>query len=338
MSPTVSIVVPLYNRKHLISRCVDSVLAQTFSDWELIIVDDGSTDEPQEILDALQARDARIRVLRQPNGGVSSARNTGINEARGEYIQFLDSDDELAPEALAYTTSVVKQMQAEVVAFGFGETCVDDELPVAQERVFEQAPDYLFALMQHDFLCVPWNKLWKRSLIGRTRFCPNVSWGEDFIFNIEVLRGIQKAALVQRCLYCVHVDSPFSLSRNYNPNGFDDFLAQAHTINSLLAESRFAELKRSFYIYLWSCYMQCVRKLCVCSGLPYSDIVSQLHVWNVHPRVAELKLQYAASNKTWVSRLLRHGFILPVPLVQRMVVLKSRIVAAVRAMKKRAIH
>lgn len=329
MQPFVSVIVPLYNRKHFIRRCVESVLRQTFADWELIIVDDGSTDEPQEILAALQAHDARIRVLSQPNGGVSSARNHGLEEARGEYIQFLDSDDELASEALAYTTSVVKQTQAEVVAFGYGETCIDDEPPVPQEKEFEQAADYLFALMQHDFLCVPWNKLWKRSLIGGTRFCPNVSWGEDFIFNLEVLRSIQKAALVPRSLYCVHVDSPLSLSRNYNPKGFDDFLAQAHAINALLAEPRFTELKRVFCIYLWSCYMQCIRKLCLGSGLPYRKKVEQLRIWNAHPIVINL-LPYAAQNKTYVSRLMQHRVTLLVPLLQPWVERKSRLAAMLR--------
>ena len=96
----VSIIVPCYNSTRYLSACVDSVLAQTMPDFEVLLIDDGSTDGTLALAQALAARDARLRVLHQENAGVSAARNLGLAHARGEWITFVDSDDLLAPDAL----------------------------------------------------------------------------------------------------------------------------------------------------------------------------------------------------------------------------------------------
>ena len=96
-SPLISVIVPVYCCADTLERCVQSVLAQDFADWELILVDDGSPDQSGALCDAFAARDSRITALHQKNGGASAARNAGLNAAQGTYIDFLDSDDLLAP-------------------------------------------------------------------------------------------------------------------------------------------------------------------------------------------------------------------------------------------------
>ena len=96
-SPLISVIVPVYRCADTLERCVQSVLAQDFADWELILVDDGSPDQSGALCDAFAARDSRITALHQKNGGASAARNAGLNAAQGTYIDFLDSDDLLAP-------------------------------------------------------------------------------------------------------------------------------------------------------------------------------------------------------------------------------------------------
>lgn len=338
MSPLVSVIVPLYNRKALIRRCVESVLKQTFGDWELIIVDDGSTDAPEEVLASLQACDSRIRIIRQPNGGVSVARNTGLDAAQGEYIQFLDSDDELLPDALAYTTAEMQREQADVVAFHFTHNAIcDKQTSPAGAAVFVHAPDFMYTLMQRNLLCGPVNKLWKRSVIAESRFCPSVSWGEDFIFNLRVLQKMRRGVYSSRGLYCVHADAPVSLSRSYAPNGFSDFLAQAQVVDSLLDVMPDHKLRRIFYVYLWACYMQCIKKLCVGSGLSFLKKLEILKSWDKHPRVAAL-LPTAGENRTWVSLLAQKHLMLPVPFVQQCVVRKSRLAAMLRRVKSDTRH
>ena len=96
--PLLSIIVPVYDVERYLQKCIDSILAQTFTDFELILVDDGSPDNCPALCDAAAAKDARIRVLHQKNGGLSAARNAGLDVARGEWIGFVDSDDYISPE------------------------------------------------------------------------------------------------------------------------------------------------------------------------------------------------------------------------------------------------
>ena len=98
--PKVSVIVPVFNTEKYISECIDSILAQTFTDWELILVDDGSKDNSGKICDEYATKDSRVRVLHQPNGGVTSARSNGVKNAKGEWITFVDADDTLPEDAL----------------------------------------------------------------------------------------------------------------------------------------------------------------------------------------------------------------------------------------------
>ncbi len=92
-SPTISVIVPVYNAEKTLRRCVDSILAQTFEDFELILINDGSKDQSGDICDEYAAKDSRVKTIHKTNGGVSSARNAGLRIAQGEYIAFIDSDD-----------------------------------------------------------------------------------------------------------------------------------------------------------------------------------------------------------------------------------------------------
>ncbi len=98
--PAISVIVPVYQAEALLPQCVESVLAQTFSDWELLLIDDGSRDGSPALCDGYAAKDPRIRVFHKPNGGVSTARNLGLEQATGPYIAFLDADDAFEPAAL----------------------------------------------------------------------------------------------------------------------------------------------------------------------------------------------------------------------------------------------
>ena len=96
---TVSIIIPVYNAEHTLERCVDSVLGQEFTDFELLLVDDGSSDGSPALCDRYAAQDSRVRVIHKENGGVSAARNAAMDLAEGEFLQFLDSDDWITPDA-----------------------------------------------------------------------------------------------------------------------------------------------------------------------------------------------------------------------------------------------
>lgn len=117
-NPKVSVIVPVYNVEKLLQRCIDSILAQTFTDFELLLIDDGSKDKSGEICDEYAAKDSRIRVFHKQNGGVSTARNLGIDKAQGEWIYFVDSDDIVLPSALGTFCSLIYS-DSELVMAGF---------------------------------------------------------------------------------------------------------------------------------------------------------------------------------------------------------------------------
>ena len=113
----VSCIIPVYNTEKYLPRCIESVLAQTFVDWELLLIDDGSTDASGSICDEYAAKDERIRVFHKENGGISSARNVGLNYAQGEWIFFVDSDDSLPKTSLESLLS--RSSDANIIAGGF---------------------------------------------------------------------------------------------------------------------------------------------------------------------------------------------------------------------------
>lgn len=198
LMPRVSIIVPVYNAEKTLSRCVDSILNQTYKEFELILVDDGSTDASGAICDEYAGKDVRIHVIHKENSGVSDSRNQGIAEAGGEYLQFLDSDDWISPDATALFVRTAEEQQCDMVIADFyrvkGER-VSQKGAIEEAGLMDKA-GYAANMMQRpaDFYYgVLWNKLYKRSVIEKYRLkmdC-DISWCEDFIFNLEYIRHIQ---------------------------------------------------------------------------------------------------------------------------------------------------
>ena len=194
----VSMIVPVYNSEKTLSRCIDSILNQTYRDFELILLNDGSTDTSGEICDAYAKRDSRVRVVHKENTGVSDTRNRGIDLARGEYLQFLDSDDWITPDATALFVRTATEQQCDMVISQFyrviGEH-VSQKGAIDEDGLMDRST-YANHMMQKpaDFyygvLC---NKFYKRSIITehRLRMDQSISWCEDFMFNLEYVRHTQ---------------------------------------------------------------------------------------------------------------------------------------------------
>ena len=198
MTPTVSMIVPVYNSEKTLSRCIDSILNQTYRDFELILLNDGSTDTSGEICDAYAKRDSRVRVVHKENTGVSDTRNRGIDLARGEYLQFLDSDDWITPDATALFVRTATEQQCDMVISQFyrviGEH-VSQKGAIDEDGLMDRST-YANHMMQKpaDFYYgVLWNKFYKRSIITehRLRMDQSISWCEDFMFNLEYVRHTQ---------------------------------------------------------------------------------------------------------------------------------------------------
>ena len=192
MEPKVSIIVPVYNAEKKLERCVDSILGQEFTDIELILADDGSTDSSGSICDAYAKRDPRVHVIHKPNSGVSSTRNCAMDAAQGTYIQFLDSDDWITPDATKLLVRGIEENSCDMVIADFYRVIgsrVARKSDIDSEDVItrEQYADLMMESPSDFYWGVVWNKLYKRSIIESHHICmdPSISWCEDFIFNME---------------------------------------------------------------------------------------------------------------------------------------------------------
>ena len=203
-----SIIVPVYNAEKTIDRCINSVLNQTYKTFELILLDDGSTDASGQICDAYAGKDERVRVLHKENSGVSDTRNQGIAMARGEYLQFLDSDDWLVPDAAELFVRTAEDHSCDMVIADFyrviGER-VAQKGDIDREGVIDRA-EYASYMMQKpaDFYYgVLWNKFYKRSIIETFGITmdTSVSWCEDFLSNMEYVRHIRSVYVLKLPVY-----------------------------------------------------------------------------------------------------------------------------------------
>ena len=208
MEPTVSIIVPVFNGEKTLERCVESILSQQYADWELLLVDDGSADQSGALCDGFAQRDSRVRVFHQENAGVSAARNLALDNARGVYLQFLDSDDWITPDATSALVRAAEGNQCDLVVADFYRV-VGERLSrkgdIDEDGVLSRV-EYAAHMMENpaDFYYgVLWNKLYRRDIVERyrLRMNPEISWCEDFMFNLEYIRRAERFLALQVPIY-----------------------------------------------------------------------------------------------------------------------------------------
>ena len=205
--PEISVIIPVYNTEKYLSECLDSVLAQTFKDIEIICVNDGSSDNSGRILEEYTKRDTRIKVITQSNQGLSAARNAGLDEAKGEWIAFLDSDDRLPPYALEVLYQIALKSLVEIVAsrsFGNVETSNFD-------YILHKDAFYDFVLDRKIFSSAC-NKLFKASLFQNQRFTKGMLF-EDWPVMTILFSQIQSYATTEIPCYIYREDN-LSITRS----------------------------------------------------------------------------------------------------------------------------
>lgn len=194
----VSVVVPVYKCEQTLHGCVKSLQGQTVREIEIILVDDGSPDGCPGLCDKLAEEDTRIRVVHKSNGGVSSARNAGIEAALGEFLLFVDSDDWV--EADLVERLLERMGEADLVLCGYHHHYMGRDVEKIPGTEVWQGAESFLELYGRGFLNMPWNKLFRREAAGR--FDEGLSLGEDLLFNLDYLRRTAgRAAIVKRPLY-----------------------------------------------------------------------------------------------------------------------------------------
>lgn len=208
MNPTVSIIVPVYNAETTISRCIESIINQEYRDFELLLIDDGSTDSSGTICDRYAAEDSRIRLIHKENTGVSETRNMALDLACGTYLQFLDSDDWITPNATRLFVEEAERYHCDMVISDFYRVVgkrvaqkgdIDDDCVLTQEEfsahMLQNPADFYYGVL--------WNKLYRRDIVEKyhLRMNPQISWCEDFMFNLEYIRHAEVFYALQVPVY-----------------------------------------------------------------------------------------------------------------------------------------
>ena len=205
VSPLISIIVPVYNVEKYIRRCVDSLINQTYRNLEIILVDDGSPDNSGAICDEYAKLDSRIKVIHKENGGVSSARNVGLDNASGEYIGFIDADDYIDLQMYeVLCNNMVNngvQISMGIYALENGKGEFIPHYRVSLTEVLDKAQTIAEMLKQVKYTCSLCDKLFSSKLIGDIRFDETISHNEDLLFVYQLMKNSEKAVYTSKPMY-----------------------------------------------------------------------------------------------------------------------------------------
>ncbi|MGN0600664.1 MAG: glycosyltransferase family 2 protein [Oscillospiraceae bacterium] len=267
----ISIIVPIYNVEKYLEKSLNSFVNQTMEDIEIIIVDDGSPDESYKIYERFAENDPRIKIIKKKNGGVSAARNTGLENATGEFVMFADSDDWMELNCCESMYAEQQRTNADMVlADVIVETNGHPEINhIFKEEFVKDDPkffmDYQKACIGYSYnpmpsgkwktpgLGSPWNKLFRRSLIEseKLRFDPYVNGiYDDNLFTLHYLMHIKKISYIQVPVYTFRIVSE-SITQAYKPNTLETNLKIFERINDFMAETGNKDyFEEAFYVYV----------------------------------------------------------------------------------------
>lgn len=296
----VSIIVPIYNAEKYLDSCIQSVLRQTYTNWELILIDDGSTDKSGRIAEEYGFADERITVFHQKNLGVSLARNQGIDEATGNYVVFLDADDELIEDCLAKTVNIAEETNADVVA---GRSCENQEL--FQDRIIWTGAEALEnSLKDHLFTYSACAKLIRREFIGKTRFTPDIRINEDSYFVFQLLCKQNVFVLTNDVIYFYRANSESSSRTGFSEKYFD--ILKVSDLKYKKIEEQFPQMHDLAKNMLLKARMNVLRILAVRTRDEYRDVEKKLLEY-----ILDNKEDYIPSSKEcnqWMFILSHHLF------------------------------
>ena len=224
----VSVIIPIYNTEKYLRRCVDSVLNQTFVDYEILLIDDGSTDDSASICHEYAQKYDRIKAIHAHHLGVASARNLGLKLAKGKYIMFCDSDDYAEPDWIQTLYETIEKNPDSSVFSAFLKNNIDEG---TEKEVILPNSDNITQMDNTEYYCIYinslssflWNRIYRRDIINKNDlvFPSNLLQGEDLLFNIEYMKLCKNFVHVPKPLYHWVDNNVETLTRVFNPYYFD---------------------------------------------------------------------------------------------------------------------
>lgn len=239
---TVTVIIPVYNAEKFLVECIDSVIGQTYKKLQIILVDDGSNDSCGQICDQYEKKDSRIKVIHQENSGVSSARNTGLYHASGDYVTFVDCDDIINERMIEILVEEATKYDLDIVATPISRSrSVLEKLEIDDVRLynFEIITDEEFSiLLRHELLSGILGKLYKCEFLEDKSFRLGQQWGEDLCFNLKLLEMKPIIGCSVDSLYYYRATQG-SLSVGFKRNKYDDFIYTYRSLFSYICKKNF---------------------------------------------------------------------------------------------------
>lgn len=281
-NPKISVAVPVYKVEKFLPACIESILSQSFTDFELILIDDGSPDNSGEICEKYAEKDSRIRVIHKENAGLSHTRNVGIETARGAYIYFLDSDDCMLPDTLQTLYDTAVEYGSDIVMGGYRAVVERDGVETAsfdytsptvhvngKQEIARHVLDWKNKVLI-DLTC---NKLYRLDLLRESGVrMPVGELFEDTEFNLRFLPHVQSFTNIERCLFNYMQRTSGSITKSYNPDKIV-FLKKRHIalkeyFDTVGAVTEEIEQQISFFYikYIFSCFIDLFFKEAYLSG------------------------------------------------------------------------
>lgn len=245
----VSIIVPVYNAENCLGYCISSVLRQTYKDIELILVDDGSTDNSLKICNNYKEIDSRVRIISIPNGGPGNARNVGIEAANGEAIMFADSDDYMAPDMVQTLYEKSRLYSKDLVVCGMNTVIMEGQQvksltqckfdAFGNEVVYDRAiflENLMELIWKSAVMEAVWNKIYRTDILKKEqiKFPVDTYYGEDFLFNLAYFRKCNGVVLINKALYYYIVANAESLSQKYKKDMFNNQMRLMQELKKML--------------------------------------------------------------------------------------------------------
>lgn len=291
----ISIIVPVYNSERYIERCIRSVCTQTYEQWELIVVNDGSTDGSEDIIDFFARGDSRIRYYNKSNGGVSSARNLGIECAQGEFLLFLDSDDWLSCDTCEVLMKVVSENNADCVVFGFYQTHGHIWAPAIDRdygSLSELKKDFDYWL-NTELLSSSVNKLYRKTLLNLF-FNEDMSFGEDLIFSLKYIENCNKISFITSPLYQHEVFNNSSITHSFNQYRLGEIeslqsciLGFAEIISNETSRKYYNDIIRYVKMLFRQRHITAVEKCCIAKDWLGKSFYKELLLWPLRTNLIE---------------------------------------------------
>ncbi|WP_122791398.1 glycosyltransferase family 2 protein [Intestinibacillus sp. Marseille-P6563] len=254
----ISVIMLTYNREALVSRAIESILHQTYPDFEFLIIDNGSTDQSGAIADRYAAQDNRIRVIHRERGNIGSGRNTGLDAAQGEYITFIDDDDWAEPDFLEFLHDLITETDADVAICGAADKIFDEKCVMTAEQA-------LITLMWRKKYNMAFpTKLFRREMMEDLRFPEDGSY-DDIALMYKLLAGAQKVAYhgLPKYTFYRHPGNNSSWTTNHkllNPATLDEYL-HAYRQRTVWLSEKFPASASAFQYFEWSFMISMVEKI-----------------------------------------------------------------------------